>query len=142
LLLTLATAGCHKKGKPAKPKPKPVDPVQAEADVLGRELFDIVDRVLAYKSAHTGKLPTSLRQAGIDSLASAVIRRYDRLGAQPSVSIVYRRTEGRVVASCHGTDDVQEEASLHEGTFTVMCRMTNGDSRAFTIKPVDNSPPK
>jgi len=133
LVLGLAAAGCHKKDKPSKSKPKPVDPVQAEADVLGRELFDIVDRVMAYKSAHSGKLPISLRQAGIDSLTPTVIRRYDRLGAQPLVTIVYRRVEGRVVRSCQGTDDLQEDASLHEGAFTVTCRVADGGSRNFIV---------
>lgn len=117
------------------------DPAQAEAELLGRDLADIMDRVMAYRSAHQGRLPTSLRQAGIDSLAPEVIRRLSRQGSDPLLTVVFRRPEGRLLRGCAGTSMVLEDASLHAGAFEVSCLLAAGGSRTFTVPPPPPPPP-
>ncbi len=119
----------------------PADPAQAEAELLGRDLADIVDRVMAYRSAHQNRLPASLRQAGIDSLAAQFVRRLGRQGGDPLVTVVFRRTEGRLVTGCSGTSAVLEDASLRGGAFEVSCTMAAGGAQTFTVPPLP-PPPK
>jgi hypothetical protein len=118
------------KGPSGKP---PADPAQADAEELGRALFDAVDRVMSYRSAHQNKLPASLRSAGIDSLGPAIVLRYTKSGSSPLVTAVFRRTADRQVVNCAGTNDVLEDASLHEGAYTITCTMAGGGTRGFTV---------
>jgi len=111
----------------------PADPAQADANQLGRELFEIVDRVMAYRSSHRNRLPTSLRQVGLDSLTPLFVRRLSRQGSDPLVTIAFRRPEGRVLRSCAGTSMVLESSVLHDGTFDVKCELTAGGVRHFEI---------
>lgn len=142
VLLLAGLAGCRERGAAAaRPATGPVDPVQAEAELLGRDLADIMDRVMAYRSAHQGRLPTSLRQAGIDSLAPQFIRRLGRQGKDPLLTVVFRRTDGRALQSCRGTNMVLEEAALQDGAFEVSCTMVSGGDRTFTVPPLP-PPPK
>lgn len=113
---------------------------QQEAEQLGREVADIVDRVMAYRSSHRGNLPASYRQAGIDSLTPEFVRRLSRQGDDPLVTIAFRRTAGREVASCDGTNLVLEDKLLRAGAFDVSCRLTGGGTRIFTVPPPP--PPK
>jgi hypothetical protein len=116
------------------------DQAQREAEQLGREVADIVDRVMAYRSSHRGSLPVSYRQAGIDSLTPEFVRRLSRQGDVPVVTIAFRRTAGRQVASCDGTNLVLEDKLLRAGAFDVSCRLTGGGTRIFTVPPPP--PPK
>ena len=141
VLLLAGLAGCRERGAAAARPAAPVDPVQAEAELLGRDLADIMDRVMAYRSAHQGRLPTSLRQAGIDSLAPQFIRRLGRQGKDPLLTVVFRRTDGRALQSCRGTNMVLEEAALQDGAFEVSCTMVGGGDRTFTVPPLP-PPPK
>ncbi|MBL8977105.1 MAG: hypothetical protein JNM53_01715 [Gemmatimonadetes bacterium] len=142
VLLLAGLAGCRERsGAAARPAAGPADPVQAEAELLGRDLADIMDRVMAYRSAHQGRLPTSLRQAGIDSLAPQFIRRLGRQGGDPLLTVVFRHTEGRTLQSCRGTSMVLEDAALHEGAFEVSCTLVGGGDRTFTVPPLP-PPPK
>lgn len=113
---------------------------QAEAELLGREVADIVDRVMAYKSAHQGKLPQSFRQAGLDTLTSQFTRHLGRDGADPLVTITFRQTEGRELRSCSGTNAVLEDKLLRAGSFDVNCTLAGGATRTFTVPPPP--PPK
>lgn len=137
LLVALALAACGGE-KPAAtarrdtPAP-PVDPIQADADTLGRELYDIVDRVMAYRSSHRNRLPVSLRQAGLDSLTPKFVRRLARQGDEPLVTIAYRRPEGHVLRSCAGTSLVLENSMLHDGAFDILCDLVAGGSRQFWV---------
>lgn len=137
LLLAGSLAGCggDKPAAGARPATNapPVDPVQADANELGRELYDIMDRVMAYRSSHRNRLPTSLRQAGLDSLTPAYIRRLGRQGGEPLVTIVFRRPEGRVLRSCAGSSLILESSMLHDGTFEVECDLVAGGSGRFQV---------
>lgn len=140
LCAILACGGTAKKKKTAV-KERPVDPVVEDAAALGRELRQIVDRVMAYRSSHRNVLPNSLRQVGIDSLTPIFIRRLARQGSEPLVTILYRRREGHPVALCRGTSLVLEDAMLREGKFDIVCEMSGGNIRNFTIEPPP-PPPK
>lgn len=137
LLLAATLAGCGedtpKPAPPRQPPPVSTDPAQADADLLGREVYDIVDRVMAYRSAHRNRLPTSLRQAGLDSLTPMFVRRLGRDGGEPRVTIVFRRAEGHVVRGCAGTSLVLENSMLHDGAFDVECDLVAGGSRRFWV---------
>lgn len=107
--------------------------MQADAEELGRALFDAVDRVMSYRSSHQNMLPNSLRTAGIDSLSPTIVLRYGKSGTSPQVTATFRRTSGRQLASCEGTNDVLEDASLHEGAYTITCTLVGDGSRGFTV---------
>ena len=111
----------------------PADPAQADAEELGRALFDAVDRVMSYRSSHQNNLPNSLRSAGIDSLSPAIVLRYGTSGSSPLVTAAFRRTSERQLSSCEGTNDVLEDASLHAGAYTITCTLVGGGSRGFTV---------
>jgi hypothetical protein len=130
------------RGDKASPGAAPGSSAQAqqEAEQLGREVADIVDRVMAYRSSHRGNLPVSYRQAGLDSLTPQFVRRLARQGNEPLVTIAFRRTAGRAVASCDGTNLVLEDKLLRAGAFDVSCRLTAGGTRIFTVPPPP--PPK
>ncbi len=138
--LALACGAGGGSPKPDREAP-PADPAQAEAELLGRDLADIMDRVMAYRSAHQNRLPSSLRQAGIDSLAAQFVRRLGRQGGDPLVTVVFRRAEGRVVTECSGTSVVLEDASIHGGAFEVSCALAAGGVQNFTVPPLP-PPPK
>ncbi|MEO8635954.1 MAG: hypothetical protein ABI587_11820 [Gemmatimonadales bacterium] len=143
VLATLLLLGCGRdKQARSRPDPKvPVDPVQVEAELLGRELAEILDRVMAYKSSHQRRLPTGFRQAGIDSLTPTFIRRLSRRGPDPLVSIRFRRPGGHQVESCEATSVLLEDALVNAGTFDVPCTMTAGGVRTFTVAPPPPPPP-
>jgi hypothetical protein len=143
LLLAFLTLGCGKKDKGTASggaADKPVDPAQTEAELLGREAADLVDRVLAYKSAHQRKLPNSLRQAGLDSLTARTIRRLDRRGEDPVITVSFRSTAGHQLIGCEGTRELLEDAQISQGKFEIACNLVAGGRRTFTIAPPP--PPK
>lgn len=130
-LLVAAALGCGAKRKQAAA----ARTAQSSAQLLGRELADIVDRVMAYRSSHMGRLPASLRLAGIDSLTPMFSRQLTRQGDAPLVTIRFRNLTGRPVAACWGTNLVLEDAMLRAGRFDVECELTDGGTRTFTIEP-------
>ena len=139
LALGAALPGCG--SDEAAPKAKapaegeaPADPAQADAQALGAEVFDIMDRVVAYKASHQGRLPTSFRQAGIDTLTATTTRGLSRVGGDPLVTIRFRRLEGHQLESCSGTNLVIEQAMMNEGTFEVQCVVADGATRTFTVR--------
>lgn len=130
--LFVAGSGCGGKGE--VPATRQSSPDQS-AQLLGRELSDIVDRIMSYRSSHRGQLPPSLRIAGIDSLTPVFSREYRRRGEDPFVTIRFRNTAGHPVVACSGTSMVLEDAMLHEGRFDAECELADGGSRTFTIEP-------
>lgn len=108
---------------------------QDNAQLLARELAEIVDRVMAYRSSHRGQLPPSLRLAGIDSLTPMFSREFTRQGDAPLITIRFRTLTDRQVAACQGTNIVLEDAMLRAGRFDVECELTDGRTRTFTIEP-------
>lgn len=136
LLLALWLVSCGGDPSPrsrAEAVAPPADPAQADADALGHELYDIMDRVMAYRSSHRNRLPTSLRQAGLDSLTPMFVRRLTRQGSDPLVTIAFRRPEGHVLRSCTATSLVLESSMLHDGTFELRCELVAGGSGPFRV---------
>jgi hypothetical protein len=123
----ISTAACHKEKPLPKGAPPPVgakaEDIQAqeEAEFLGADLFEVIDRVVSYKTSHRGNVPRSLRQVGIDSLTGATARRLTIEDDKPTVTSAFRRTEGRKLQLCIGDSDNLEEAALNGGEFTVRC---------------------
>ena len=105
----------------------------AEAAALGRELFGIMDRVLAYKSDHFAQLPKDLPTMGVDSLTRTTVRRLTIAGTTPTLVVAYRHAEGHAVKQCAGTNEVIEDSMLNGGAFTVECLLTSGESKSFTV---------
>jgi hypothetical protein len=133
--LAASVLGCHsEKRKQAAAQAAEHTP-QGNAQLLGRELAQIVDRVMAYRSSHRGQLPVSLRQAGIDSLTPTFSRQFAHQGGDPLITIRFRDLAGRQVAGCWGTNMVLEDAMLHGGRFDVTCELTDGSTKGFTIEP-------
>ncbi len=137
LLLAGALAACSGDKPAAGHRPAanlpPVEPAQADANEIGRELYDIMDRVMAYRSSHRNRLPGSLRQAGLDSLTPMYVRRLGREGSDPLVTIAFRHSEGHVLRSCAGTSLILESSMLHDGTFEVLCDSVAGGSGRFRV---------
>jgi hypothetical protein len=144
ILLLLAAAGCGrgnaKRTRSAEPEAN-VDPVQLDANLLGRELFDVVDRVMDYKTSHGNQLPASLRQVGIDTLTPMFIRRLGRLDNDPLITVSFRKPVGRRLTDCQGTNRVLEDAVVNGGSFEVTCGVATGGSRTFNVRKELPQPP-
>ena len=137
LVVGLGMAACGNKEEtaPHRAAPPPADPVQAEAEAMSRELVDVLDWVVAYRSAHQGRTPVSLRQAGLDSLSPVYVRRIGRDGRLPVVTVAQRRPSEHHVASCSATSQILEDRVLRDGTYELPCAMVGGGSRTFMIPP-------
>ncbi len=135
LLAVLVSGGCGKKSAPPVTAGAP-QPSGAEEDarLLGRDLFDAMDAVLSYRSSHQRRVPQSLRQVGVDSLTRTTIRRLAIRGGVPEITSIFRSTEGHALSSCRGTSEIQEEASLNSGVFSVTCATIHGDPAGFKIQ--------
>jgi hypothetical protein len=145
LILVAIATGCHDKSKDKVRKPintgLSADPVQAEAEMLGRDLFEMVDLVMSFRSAHDFRLPATLSEAGIDTLTPLFVRRLSRQGFDPKVTILFRKPQGRTLLSCEGTNRVLEE-SVVNGDFEVSCAVGSGGSRTFTVSRFPPKPEK
>ena len=128
LLVIMTTGGCGKKELPKPPVSEgvPVNGAPADAQQLGTEMFELIDRIADYRSSHEGKPPKSLRQLGVDSLTASTVRRLAVQGRTFTVTVVYRRPEGRVVQNCSAGEDALEQAALNEGRFAVSCDTPSG----------------
>ena len=128
LLVIMTTGGCGKKELPKPPVSEgvPVNGAPADAQQLGTEMFELIDRIADYRSSHEGKPPKSLRQLGVDSLTASTVRRLAVQGRTFTVTVLYRRPEGRVVQNCSAGEDALEQAALNEGRFAVSCDTPSG----------------
>ncbi len=137
--LAYAAAGCGP-GADAKPRVKddgsllPLD--QQDARTLGVEIFDLVDRAVAYRASHRGRPATTLRQMGIESLTTNTVRRILNVQREPVVTVAFRRPDQRQIVSCRGDSQILVEASVNGGRFTLMCSARSGDQRPMEIGEV------
>jgi hypothetical protein len=134
--LVCAAAGCGP-GADAKPhrtdKGSALPPDQQDARALGLEIFDLVDRAVAYRASHQGRPATTLRQMGLESLTTTTVRRILNVQREPVVTVAYRRPDKREIVSCRGDSQVLVEASLNGGRFTLMCTARSGAQRPMEI---------
>jgi hypothetical protein len=134
--LACAAPGC---GLGADAKPRLADggsdlpPDQRDARALGLEIFDLVDRAVAYRGSHRGRPATTLRQMGIESLTTTTVRRILNVQREPVVTVAYRRPDQREIVSCRGDSQILVEASLNGGRFTLMCTARSGAQRPMEV---------
>jgi hypothetical protein len=136
VLALVLLAGCGAKDAPGARRAEPEEtlpPDQRDAETLGRELFDLVDRAIDYRGSHQGRPAGSFRQMGVDSLTPTTVRRLVNLAREPVVTVAFRKTETREITSCRGDSQVLEEASLNGGRFTVMCTTSSGAQRPMRV---------
>jgi hypothetical protein len=130
VLLAAALCGCGGAGSKEEPDRgrglENLPPEVRDAAYLGREIFDLVDRADDYKGSHRGKPPRSLKQMGLDSLAGPVVRRIATVSDSSVITVAYRQSRGRTVASCEANARILEEAALNEGKFTLVCTTPSG----------------
>jgi hypothetical protein len=135
LALAWAAGGCAGE-KAAEQRPtvrRPASGSQADAQTLGREVFDLVDRAVDYRGSHRGRPAASLRQMGVDSLTPATARILVSVEREPVVTVSFRRSESRAVVSCRGDSQILEEASLNGGRYTLMCTTRGGAQRPIQV---------
>jgi hypothetical protein len=108
-------------------------PDQADAETLGREVLDLVDRAIDYRGSHRGRPATSLRQLGVDSLTPTTARQLLNVNREPVVTVRFRKTDDRHFTSCRGDGHILEEASINAGRFTLMCTSRSGAQRPVQV---------
>ena len=133
-LVLVAACGAKESARPVAAADHPQLPQDLqEAETLGREVFELVDRAVDYRGSHRGRPAASFRQMGIDSLTPATVRRLVNLAREPVVTVVFRRTDTREIVSCRGDSQILEEATLNGGRFTLMCTTSSGAQRPMRI---------
>ena len=135
LALAWAAGGCagDKAAEQRSTVRRPVIGSQADAESLGREVFDLVDRAVDYRGSHRGRPASSLRQMGVDSLTPATARVLVSVEREPVVTVTFRRTDSREIVACRGDGQILEEASLNGGRFTLMCTTKSGAQRPIQV---------
>lgn len=106
---------------------------QADAETLGREVLELVDRAVDYRGSHRGRPAGSLRQLGIDSLTPSTARHLVNVNREPVVTVSFRKIEGREITSCRGDSHILEEASINAGRYTLMCTSRSGAQRPVQV---------
>lgn len=131
LALAVAAFGCGggesapPAGTAASGAPPVTKQVTRDAQALGQEIFELTDRTMDYVGSHRGRLPTSLRELGIDSLTPATARYLIIRDKIPVITVEYRRPDGHQLAACSGTHEVLEQSLIH-GEFLLTCRWPSG----------------
>ncbi len=136
LALICLLAGCGGEERPPEAAPEAeanVPPDQRDADVLGREVLDLIDRAVDYRGSHRGRPAGSLRQMGVDSLTPTTARHLLNVNREPVVTVQFRKAAGREIVSCRGDSHILEEASINAGRFTLMCTSRSGAQRPIEV---------
>jgi hypothetical protein len=130
----VALAGCQSSGSASRrgADASELPPAQRDAQVLGREIFELVDRAVDYRGSHQGRPAINLKQMGVESLTAATVRRVVNVQREPLVSVSFRQTAGREIVSCRGDSQILEDASLN-GRYTLMCTARSGVQRPMEV---------
>jgi hypothetical protein len=133
-LVLLAACGAKEPARARRAEPAAdLPPDRRDAEILGREVFELVDRAIDYRGSHQGRPAGSFRQMGIDSLTPTTVRRLVNLAREPVVTVAFRRMDTREISSCRGDSQILEEATLNGGRFTVMCTAVSGSQRPMQV---------
>lgn len=108
-------------------------PDRRDAEALGAEVLELVDRAVDYRGSHRGRPAGSLRQLGIDSLTPTTARHLVNINREPVVTVQFRKVDGREITSCRGDGNILEEASINAGRFTLMCISRSGAQRPIQV---------
>jgi hypothetical protein len=133
-LIALVLAGCNGTGSSSSRPPltSQLSPEERDAQALGREIFELVDRAVDYRGSHRGRPAVTLRQMGVESLTPTTIRRMVNLQREPVVTVGFRRPAGREFISCRGDSQILEDASVN-GRYTIMCTAKSGAQRPVEV---------
>jgi hypothetical protein len=132
--MALVIAGCGRTGSssPRGPRTSQLPPDQRDAEVLGREIFELVDRAVDYRGSHMGRPATTLRQMGVESLTPTTVRRVINVQREPVITVLFRQPRGREIVSCRGDKQILLDASLN-GRYTLMCTASSGAQRPMEV---------
>ena len=135
LALVCLLAACNGQDGPkdAPPQSSDLPADQIDAETLGREVLELIDRAVDYRGSHRGRPAGSLRQLGIDSLTPTTARHLLNVNREPVVTVQFRRVDGRQITSCRGDSNILEEASINAGRFTLMCTARSGAQRPVQV---------
>jgi hypothetical protein len=134
VLVLLLAAACSREGKTPNRASASDEPAgqsatpEEDAAILGRELYDLIDQAMSYKSAHRGRAPKSLRELGVDELTPTTQRTLVSTGGELTVTVEFRRLDGHALHNCRGTGTVLEEAAISAGDFSLICTTVSGGS--------------
>jgi hypothetical protein len=134
--LVVAAAGCDTGDQPqsrASERESDLPPDQRDARELGREIFDLVDRAVAYRTSHRGRPAPTLRIMGLESLTTTTVRRMVNLQREPVITVAFRRPQHREIVACRGDSEILVEASMKGGRFTLMCTSSSGVQRPMEV---------
>jgi hypothetical protein len=126
--------GCGGSGNSSTraPAQDQLSPEQRDAQTLGREVFELVDRAVDYRGSHRGRPAVTLRQMGVESLTATTVRRMVNFQREPVITVAFRQPGGREIISCRGTSQILEEASV-DGRYTLMCTGSSGVQRPVEV---------
>jgi len=131
--LVVACGGDEKRSAAQQEPRVSLPPDQADAEALGQEVLELVDRAVDYRGSHRGRPASSLRQLGIDSLTPATARHLINVSREPVVTVSFRKPDGRHITSCRGDSHILEESSINAGRFTLMCTSSSGAQRPIQV---------
>ena len=134
VMLALMVTGCSDNAgsKSRASDRSPLSPDQRDAEVLGREIFDLVDRAVDYRGSHLGRPAANLPQMGVESLTNVTVRRVLNVQREPIITVAFRQPQGREIISCLGDSKILEDKSLN-GRFTIMCTASSGAQRPMEV---------
>jgi hypothetical protein len=133
LLLAVVLAGCDNAGSKTRTTERsPLSPDQRDAEILGREIFDLVDRAVDYRGSHMGRPAANLPLMGVESLTTVTVRRVMNLQREPIVTVAFRNKSGHEIVSCLGDSRILTDKSLN-GRFTIMCTASSGAQRPMEV---------
>jgi hypothetical protein len=132
--MALVIAGCNRTGSSSSraPRTSQLSPDQRDAEALGREIFELVDRAVDYRGSHLGRPAATLRQMGVESLTPTTIRRVINVQRDPVITVLFRQPRGREIVSCRGDKQILLDASLN-GRYTLMCTASSGAQRPMDV---------
>lgn len=134
LACLIAACGDKEGARSAAQQPRSeLPPDQLDAETLGREVLELVDRAVDYRGSHRGRPASSLRQMGVDSLTPATARHLININREPVVTVKFRKVDGREITSCRGDGQILEEAAINAGRFTLMCTTRSGAQRPVQV---------
>jgi hypothetical protein len=135
LVMAFGPPGCNDRTASRPRAPRDVSnlpPDQRDAHLLGREIFELLDRAIDYRGSHRGRPGANLRIMGIESLTTNTVRRVVNVQREPVVTVSFRQAAGREIVSCRGDSQVLEQAAIH-GRFTIMCTANSGAQRPMEV---------
>jgi hypothetical protein len=136
ILLLIGTIGCDHRGSSRarhSTDDSNLPPDERDAHILGREIFELVDRAIDYRGSHQGRPAATFRQMGIESLTVNTVRRVVNVQREPVVTVAFRRSTGREILACRGDSQILEQAAIR-GRFTIMCTASSGAQRPMEVE--------